>query len=193
MNVTKQQYSKLIGRFWFTQARRRLQVARQLQSHFLSRLNPFIPCVCAFTYQPVFETNLSTCYQPVDNLHGRHEQIAVQSSACSCKSRTWARQYTGGYGAFQDIHGSQEPECDKRGVNIVSCTRPHPLQIRGQGLVKSMHTFRANCSGFRAKQIGPIRLQYVLTWQYSTPACMLTVTPETTMMANAERMAFGNV
>ena len=54
MNVTKQQYSrghrssKSIGRFWFTQAR--WQVAGQLQLHCLSTLNPFIPCVCAFTY-----------------------------------------------------------------------------------------------------------------------------------------------
>ena len=34
--------------FWFTQAR--WQVAGQLQIHCLCRLNPFIPCVCAFTY-----------------------------------------------------------------------------------------------------------------------------------------------
>ena len=49
MNVTKQQYNQSISRFWFcTQAH--WQVDEQLQFHCLSRLNPFIPCVCAFTY-----------------------------------------------------------------------------------------------------------------------------------------------
>ena len=52
---------------------------------------------------------------------------------------------------------------------VVSHARPHPLQANGEGLVKPMHTICANCSGFCTKQLGPIRLQYVLTWQYSTP------------------------
>ena len=37
------------GYFWFT-LQARWQVAGQLQFHCLSRLNPFIPCVCAITY-----------------------------------------------------------------------------------------------------------------------------------------------
>ena len=33
-----------------------------------------------------------------------------------CKSRTWAHQYTGIHGAFQGVHRSWEPGCDKYGV-----------------------------------------------------------------------------
>ena len=51
--------------------------------------------------------------------------------------------YTGIHGVFQGVYGSREPGCDKRGVNVVSRARPHPLQARGEGLVKSMHTSRA--------------------------------------------------
>ena len=65
------------------------QVAWQLQFHCLSRLNPFIPCVCAFTYLSssiIFTADTSS-------------SINVQLSECSY---TWACQYTGIHGAFQD-------------------------------------------------------------------------------------------
>ena len=84
MNVTKQQYSKPINCFWFTQEH--WQVARQLQFHCLSRLNQLIPCVCAFTYlsssiKITADTSSFSC--PCCSV--------LQSSACSCKSHTWAR------------------------------------------------------------------------------------------------------
>ena len=85
------------------------QIARQLQLHCLSRLNPFIPCVCVFTYLSSRLSSRQTWVAPVF--------LAVQSSACSCKSRTWTRQYTRIHGAFQGIHGSREPGCNKRRVN----------------------------------------------------------------------------
>ena len=56
-----------------------------------------------------------------------------------------------------------------------------------------MHTFRANCSRFRAKWIGPIKLQYACTHVTMTPARTRTATALTAMMANAEGMWFGNV
>ena len=31
--------------------------------------------------------------------------------------------------------------------NLVSCARPHPLQARGEGLVKSLYTSHVNCPG----------------------------------------------
>ena len=44
-------------------------------------------------------------------------QLSMYGSACSCKSHTWACQYTGIYRVFQGVHRSREPGCDKRGVN----------------------------------------------------------------------------
>ena len=46
-----------------------------------------------------------------------NEYYSSPMSECSCKLRTWARQYTGIHWAFQGVHGSQEPGCDKHGVN----------------------------------------------------------------------------
>ena len=46
-----------------------------------------------------------------------NEYYSSLMSECSCKLRTWARQYTGIHWAFQGVHGSQEPGCDKHGVN----------------------------------------------------------------------------
>ena len=87
MNITKQQYSKLVGHFWFTQAH--WQVARQLQLHCLSRLNPFIPCVCAFTYlhsSIIFTADMSSSSRPCCSVE------------CSCKSHVsmWNTQNISG-------------------------------------------------------------------------------------------------
>ena len=108
MNITKQlpRCSQPIGRFYFTQAC--WQVAEQLQLHCLSRLNSFISCVCAFTYlssSVIFTADTSSSSRPCCSVE------------CSCKSRTWAHQYTRIHGAFQGVHGFREPGCDKRGVN----------------------------------------------------------------------------
>ena len=39
------------------------------------------------------------------------------SVQCSCRSRTWARQYIGIHRAFYGVHGSWEPGYDKHRVN----------------------------------------------------------------------------
>ena len=77
----------------------------QLQCHCLSRLNPFIPCVCAFIYLSSFTADMSSSSHPCCSVE------------CSCKSHMWARQYTWIHGAFQDVHRSQKPGSNKRGVN----------------------------------------------------------------------------
>ena len=81
--------------------------------HCLSRLNLFIPCVSAFNYLS------SSIIFTADTSSFSHPCCSV--STCSCKSPTWAHQYTGIHRAFQDVHGSQEPGCDKRGVNNRYC------------------------------------------------------------------------
>ena len=104
--MSQKQYSKLIGCFWFTQAR--WEVAGQLQLHCLSRLNPFIPCVCKFTYLPsviIFTADTSTFSHP------------CCSVKCSCQSRMWACQYTEIHGEFRGVHESQKLGCDKHRVN----------------------------------------------------------------------------
>ena len=67
--------------------------------------------MCLRIHLPVF----------IDNFHGRQQvapvDLDVQWSADSCKSCTWACQYTGTHRAFQAVHGSREQWCDKRGVN----------------------------------------------------------------------------
>ena len=104
LSIWMPQYSKLIGRFWITQAR--WQVAGQ---YCLSRLqNPFIPRVCAFTY-----LSLSIFFM-ADTSSSSHPGCSVE---CRCKSRTWACQYTKIHRAFQGVYRSQESGCDKHGVN----------------------------------------------------------------------------
>ena len=83
------------------------EVAGQLQFHCLSRLNPFIPCVCAFTY-------LSSSIKITADTTSSSHTCCSLFSACSCKSCTWACQYTKIHRAFQDIHGSRKPGCNKR-------------------------------------------------------------------------------
>ena len=95
--------SQLIGCFWYTLLAR-WQVVGQLQVHCLSRLNTFIPCVCTFTYLSLLIVLMA-------------DTSSFSCPCCSfeygCKSRTWARQYTRIHGAFQGIHRSREPGCDK--------------------------------------------------------------------------------
>ena len=63
-------------------------------STVFSRLNPsYTMCLCI--HLPVFF------------------EVALVVLASHCKSRTWACQYTGMHEAFQDVHGSWEPGCDK--------------------------------------------------------------------------------
>ena len=101
MNVTKQHYSQPIGRLWFTQAQ--WQVAGQLQLHCPSKLNPFKPCVCAFTYLSssiIFTAGSSrSCCSVEYSIRCKVE--------CSCKPCTWTRQYAEIHRAFQGIHGSR--------------------------------------------------------------------------------------
>ena len=85
------------------------QIAGQLQLHCLSRLNPFRPYVCAFTYLSsliVFMADMSSSSLPCCSVE-----------CMQCKSHTWAHQYTRIHGAFQGVHESREPESEKRRVN----------------------------------------------------------------------------
>ena len=50
-----------IGHFWLTQAH--WQVAGELQLHCLSRMKPFIPCVCTFTYLSLLRQTMSSLIQ----------------------------------------------------------------------------------------------------------------------------------
>ena len=67
--------------------------------------------VCAFTYLS------SLIIFMADTRSSSRPHCSVECSACSCKSRTRAHQYTGIHRAFQGVHGSREPGCNKRGVN----------------------------------------------------------------------------
>ena len=64
--------------------------------------------VCAFTYLSlsiIFTADTSSSSRPCCSVE------------CSCKSHMWARRYTGIHGAFQGVHRSREPGCNKYGVN----------------------------------------------------------------------------
>ena len=78
--------------------------AGQLQLHCLGRLNPFIPCVCAFTYlsSSIFFMAALTAAMKKELLF-------------SCKSRMWAHQYTGIHGAFSWRTRISGISVDKRG------------------------------------------------------------------------------
>ena len=73
----------------------------------------------------------------VDNFHSRPFLSSLLFSGWSCKSRMWVCQYTGICEAFQGIHGSQEPECDKCGVNDILLFRTRgPLSQSMQGSLR---------------------------------------------------------
>ena len=72
--------------------------------HCLSRLIPFIPCVCTFAYLPwlrIFTANTSSSSHP----------------CCSVECSWREHISTGIHGAFQNVHKSWKPGCEKCGVN----------------------------------------------------------------------------
>ena len=75
--------------FWFTQAR--WQVAGQLQFHSLSRLNLFIPCVCAFTYLSSsikITANTSSSSHSDECLQIMHVSTSIYRNTRSISGRT---------------------------------------------------------------------------------------------------------
>ena len=121
------------------------QVVGQLQLHCLSMLNArFIPCVCAFTYLSssiIFTSSSSRPCCSVVNHAREHVSIAGHTQISGTRVRQmWGKMldtyntymYIRGllsrsmwgslrlapriHGAYQGIHGSQEPGCDKYGV-----------------------------------------------------------------------------
>ena len=83
------------------------------------------------------------------------------SSHPCCSECTWACQYTEIHGAFQGIHESQEPGCDKCGVND-KCIDSIILHVGGGG--GCFHDQCGACSG--SPQLGNWEL-----WQLLWSAC----------------------
>ena len=106
MNVTKQHYNQPIGWSWFSQA------CVKLPGSYSSTVSVgWIHLYHASVHSPTCAC--SSIKITADTTISSHPCCSL-FSACSCKSCTWARQYSKIHRAFQDIHGSRKPGCNKR-------------------------------------------------------------------------------